>query len=139
MPFAPSIPGAPKLESDDDNTVPTPLVHCTDDDDNSDYKSNDGDNIMFEDVDSDDEEILEEVLAEGHRHTVRIRPTYYNVDFLNIRHDYPDEDTLIHMCPYETGYRAGSVIEQGFINVENQLDSVRDECLPPVGYMGRNK
>ena len=59
-------------------------------------------------------------------------PGYYSVDISNIRYAYSDEEIMIYMCHHDVGYRAGSGIEQGFINVASQLDSLIDEP-PSVG------
>ena len=55
---------------------------------------------------------------------------HYQVDFTNIRYKYSDKADVINMCHHGAGYGAGSDIEQGFINVANQLDSIIYDTLP---------
>ena len=64
---------------------------------------------------------------------MQIPPDYYNDDFSNIRYTYIDEAKVINMCHYSDSYGAGSCIEQGFINLASQLDSLIDKTHPPVG------
>ena len=74
--------------------------------------------------------VPEEALPEGRGHRMLTQPDYYNADFSNIRYTYPNEENMIHMCHHDTSYGVGSSVEQGFINVASQLDSLIDE--PPL-------
>ena len=63
-PFSPIVPGNVKLEPDDEGNAPQPLVKLLDNDDSSNDEGNDEDEIVVEDVNSDDEKILEEAPLE---------------------------------------------------------------------------
>ena len=82
------------------------------------------------DVDDDDEEILEEAPPEDCGHRFRTPTDYYQADFSNIMYKYPDEAEVINMCYHGAGYDAGSGVDQGFVNVSSQLDSLIDETPP---------
>ena len=71
----------------------------------------------------------------GRGQRVRTPPDYYQADHTNIRYAYPDEADVIHTCFQGAGYGAKSktALEQDFISVAAQIDSLIDENPPPVG------
>ena len=86
-----------KMKNDnDDHSLPgiSPLVLCTATD--ADDSSNVEEDIVVEDVPSNNEDnedvILAEVPVEGCGNTMRTRPNRHNANFLNDRYRYPDKE-----------------------------------------------
>ena len=129
LPFSPTVPGNIKLEPDDDNGVPPPIVKRLDGDDSSDDKDDVKDEIVVEDVDSDDKEISEEAPPERQGDPMQTPPEYYSTNFSNIRCAYPDEERMMYMRHHGAGYGAGSGTEQGFTNMASQLDNLIDPSM----------
>ena len=130
--FSPIVPGNLNLEPGNNDDVPPPLMKRLDDNNSSDDKSNDEDEVVVEGVDSDDEEISEEAPPEGKGHRVRTPPECYSANFSKIRYAYPDEERMMYMCHHGVGYRAGSIIEKGFVNMVSKLDSLIHKTHPPM-------
>ena len=136
--FSPTVPGTARVEHDDDDKLPPPLLRRSIEVDNdSSYDKDDAvDIIVVKDVEDDGKETMEESLPVGCGHQVQTPTDHYMADFSKIRYACPYEAKVTRMCHHGAGYGTGSDIEEGFINGASQLDSIIDYTPPPCRTSG---